>query len=671
MAATLSPIIATLHEAVDACPEAFAAVDGELRVIAWNRAAEQLTGFSREAAIGGPLPHMTAPQLEDLRQLLPEFDRWAGEVPIVVPRRHADGHAIEVSVTSYCRLHDTDGQLIGYGSFFRATRATDARATARNHYSRALAESVRAADVVAALEDAQRDLLPGDRALLLAERNRRWRATLAAGQPQDTADRVTVPDGAGLSRIVAGTAPAEMQIAVDGLPLPALVVPAAAAGQPTAMALVGVTRDQLDVEALELASTIASEASAALARVEAVTELEGKVEILQAIAGVAQAASLDPEEVTQHIARHTASALSCERAAVYLWDGDRGELRLAAYHAADGTADQPGIHDAGTRAAAEMFASVQPFLVQDTRACPWLAGPWSHEEGAVAVHGMPLSAGGSDLGLIVAAHTTDRPRGFTSLCLQVGAALSRQAALAISSAQLLARHADANRALEAHNRRRADYVEGITHDLRTPITAVLGFAKTLRRNGARMNPDDREEALATIERQALRVSRMLDDMMDSARANAGQLRPDQTAEVALHHVVSEALLIATPEQRTRLMASCDPAVRAWGDADQLTRVVQNLIANALRYAPGQSPVEIVVDRIDGMAQLQVVDHGPGVPDGVDLFARFARGDRRGTGLGLYTVKAMVEAHGGSIAITGTPGGGATVTVRLPLFDGDG
>lgn len=613
---------------------------------------------------------MTEAQRQDLRAALPEFDRWSRDVPVIEPRRHADGHAIEVSVTAYCQLHDLGGQPVAYGSFFRASRPGDVRSTARNIYSRALAGSVRTADVVAALEDVLRDLLPGDRAFILADRKNRWTATLAAGQPQEVAEAVRVADPQALRRIVRAGEPAPLDLAVDGERVECLAIPAAAGGQPTAMALVDVAPDALDGESMDLVSALAAEASGALARVEAVSALEGKVEILTAIAGVAQASSLDPTEVTQHVARHAAEAMSCERAAVYLWDDHHKELRLEAFHSTDPQwQDGEQVQRDGRRAAAEMFASVEPFLAQDTRTCPWLAGPWEHEQGAVSVHAMPLVAGGIDLGLVVVAHTTANPRGFTSLCTQVGAALSRQAALSIANAQLLARQAEANRALEAHNRRRADYVEGITHDLRTPITAVLGFAKTLRRNGERMNPDDREEALATIERQALRVSRMLDDMMDSARASAGELRPDQTGDVALHHVVSEALLIATPEQRSRLMASCDPTVVAWGDADQLTRVVQNLIANALRYAPGQSPVEIVVDEVDGQAQLQVIDHGPGVPDGVDLFGRFARGDGRGTGLGLYTVKAMVEAHGGTIAIGATPGGGATVTVRLPRAQG--
>jgi two-component system, OmpR family, sensor kinase len=105
-----------------------------------------------------------------------------------------------------------------------------------------------------------------------------------------------------------------------------------------------------------------------------------------------------------------------------------------------------------------------------------------------------------------------------------------------------------------------------------------------------------------------------------------------------------------------------------GDADQLTRVVQNLLVNALQYAPAGSPVVVSVEADASHATLQVIDTGPGIPTDLDAFTRFGRGDSRGTGLGLYTVKQIVELHEGSIDLSATPGGGTTVTVHLPLHD---
>ncbi|MEO2106324.1 MAG: ATP-binding protein [Actinomycetota bacterium] len=637
----------------------------------WNRAAESLTGFRRDDVLGGPLPHLTPAQRDDLRSALATFEDWAEEVPLVFPRRHADGRTIEVCVTAYTRLTDADGRPAGFGSFFRAVRSTDPRTHARNVYSRALAQSARRDEVVAAVAMVLQDLLPGDAGYMLTRGPTGWDGSVAIGDHQEVAESIHMDSPSALDDVAETGIAQLLELPVNGVTTAALAIPAGPQPAGTVLALVGEGVRRRDDDSLELAGALASEAWAALRRVDALADLEGKVEILEAIAGVAQASGLDPDRIVNHIARHAANALSCERSAIYLWDDDRSELELAAFHSSDRTWE-PGdvIHAEGRRAAEEMFASVEPFLTQDTRTCPWLAGPWDRETGAISVHGLPLLVGDLEVGYLVVAHTDANPRGFTSLCTQVGAALSRQAALAISNARLLASQAEANRLLHEGNRRRADYVEGITHDLRTPITAVLGFAKTLRRAGGRLSEQDREEALDTIERQALRVSRMLDDMMDSARADAGELQPDKQVAVPLHHVVSEALLIAAPEQRSRLSASCDPTVIAWGDADQLTRVVQNLIANALRYVPGSSPVEVVVERTEGMAQMLVVDHGPGMPAGVNVFGRFARGDVRGTGLGLYTVKTLVEAHGGSIVLRDTPGGGTTMDVRLPLF-GDG
>lgn len=220
--------------------------------------------------------------------------------------------------------------------------------------------------------------------------------------------------------------------------------------------------------------------------------------------------------------------------------------------------------------------------------------------------------------------------------------------------------------LRALERQRADLIAGITHDLRSPVTAVVGFAHTISQAGDLLSPAERREALETIERQSLRISHMLDDMMASARAEASDLVPDRRVAVALHDAVGDALSGAAPAQRGRLRPDV-AEVLVCGDAGQLTRVVQNLVGNALEYAPSGTPVEVVVHTEGGQGVVHVVDHGPGLPAGLDAFTRFGRGDGRGTGLGLYTVKRIVELHGGSVHMSTTAGGGTTVSVRLPLM----
>ncbi len=672
---TTPPVTATADAwaVLRSCPEAFAAVDTDLHVTAWNPAAERLTGFTEAQAVGRPLPHLTPSQLLALRESMDAFDRWSTDVPIVLPRRHASGRTIQVTVTAYVPLVGPDGEVVGFGSFFRAVRPSDNRSHTRNVYSRRLATSRRWEDATDALRLIIEELLGADRGYLLRRTDDGWTGWLAAGDQREVAEGIVVTDPHALDSAVHNTVCRMAMLQIDGADRQVMLVPAGPASAHTLLALVS-DRTLGDVDT-ELAMALASEAWATLSRVQAVEELEGKVEMLEAIAGVAATAGLDLGSVTTQVTSLAARALSCERAALYLYD-EESELHLAAFHAedrdwtvSDDDVQMPGRSSARTMAA-EMLADVQHFLAQDARTCDWLAGPWDPEEGTVSLYGMPLRVGDHDIGLLVVAHTTANPRGFTSLCTQVGSALSGQAALAISNAQLFGTQRSTAERLRDIDRQRSDWVAGITHDLRTPVTAIVGFAGTLRRAGARMTEDERDEALSIIQRQSLRVSRMLEDMMDSARAVAGELRPDRRVPVSLAQCVADAVVVTPPSDQRRVVVADREDVMVCGDAGQLTRVVQNLLVNALDHAPGSTTIDVAFHTEGDVGELVVADHGPGLPPDVDLFTPYGRGPTGGTGLGLYTVKQIVEMHGGTIATEQTPGGGATLRVRLPRVADD-
>ncbi|WP_370325719.1 ATP-binding protein [Euzebya sp.] len=546
----------------------------------------------------------------------------------------------------------------------------------RNRYSRRLATAMTADEVLDALAVAITELLGGDEGFLLRHADGTWRGVLAAGAHREVAEALTVPDRAPLDVASAQTACTWARLGIRGRDVDAVVVPAGSAGDPGLLALVPDvvhppppgTPDGSGIDAAivdhDLAVALASEAWAALRRVQAFDDLRDKLEILEAIAGVARAAHLDTDAVAAHIARHLATSLSCERGAVYLWDSARDDLGCAALHVADGTRHG---NDDGAAAIARLVADGRPAVGPAPAEAAWLTGPWSAASGAVSVTALPLRLGDSDVGVLVAAHTTANPRGFTALCEQVGGAIAQQSALALSNARLYdAQRAAADR-LRRIDQHRVDWVAGIVHDLRTPVTAVLGFARTLRRAEGLMTEEERGDALETIERQSLRVSRMLDDLMDSARADAGQLAHDRFGRVTLHQVVADAVQVTSPEDRRRITVDVDDEVVVEGDAEQLTRVVQNLVVNALRHAGGSDPITVDVRADGGRGVVRVADAGRGMPADMAVFDRFARGEGGGTGLGLFTVKRIVEMHGGTVELSTTPGGGTTVEVRLPLL----
>jgi len=227
------------------------------------------------------------------------------------------------------------------------------------------------------------------------------------------------------------------------------------------------------------------------------------------------------------------------------------------------------------------------------------------------------------------------------------------------------------RAQAEHQR---DLLRAVSHDLRAPLTVVLGQAQLL---GAKQEPGSWGALRAeSILRAAQRMNSMIDDLLDAARNRARRLKLD-LRPVELRPFLEELL--------ARMSASLDCArvdlelpvherlaVRA--DPARLERIVVNLLSNALRYAPAPSRVQVRVSRAGARAVLSVIDHGPGVSPGdqAHLFERFYRGsaaaDTEGLGLGLHGTRILVEAHGGRIRVEDTPGGGASFRIELPAME---
>ncbi|MBM4246497.1 MAG: PAS domain S-box protein [Deltaproteobacteria bacterium] len=223
---------------------------------------------------------------------------------------------------------------------------------------------------------------------------------------------------------------------------------------------------------------------------------------------------------------------------------------------------------------------------------------------------------------------------------------------------------------------RTDFVANVSHELRTPLTAIKGFAETLLSSGFA----DRERALhfvSIIDRQAGRLSRIIDDLLILSDLELGKMRVQRRA-VELEPIVREVVeLLGEPARRGGVALAIDlsPELRVDGDPDRLTQVASNLLDNAIKYTPPGGRVRIAGRALeDGSAvELSVEDSGVGIPaeDLPRLAERFYRVDkarvreRGGTGLGLSIVKHIVQAHGGSLRFDSRVGTGTTVTVTLP------
>ena len=230
-----------------------------------------------------------------------------------------------------------------------------------------------------------------------------------------------------------------------------------------------------------------------------------------------------------------------------------------------------------------------------------------------------------------------------------------------------------SRSREREDRGRADLVSTVAHELRSPLTSVKGFTATLLAKWERFTDEQKKHMLETVNHDADRVTRLLTELLDVSRIDAGRLemrRQVVDVPAAVRHAVDGRVAGGEAPDRFDVVVEGD-LPEMWVDPDKLDQVVGNLVENALRHGAGRVTLSVrpCPDGEPPGAEVTVADEGPGIPEetAARVFTRFWRGgDRRGsTGLGLYIVKGLVEAHGGTVEVTRAPGGGALFRFRLP------
>ena len=223
-------------------------------------------------------------------------------------------------------------------------------------------------------------------------------------------------------------------------------------------------------------------------------------------------------------------------------------------------------------------------------------------------------------------------------------------------------------AAERQGRSQADLVSTVAHELRSPLTSVKGFTATLLAKWDRFNDEQKKLMLQTVNADADRVTRLLAELLDVSRIDAGRLElRRQVVDIAAAVEKVFAGRVAAGEEPDRfVLLTGAPLPEMWLDPDKLAQVLGNLVENALRHGAGVVTVT-VAPAPDG-AVVTVCDEGEGIPPEAlaRVFTKFWRSGRRGgTGLGLYIVKGLVEAHGGAVEVHPVAPGGAGFRLTLP------
>ena len=224
-------------------------------------------------------------------------------------------------------------------------------------------------------------------------------------------------------------------------------------------------------------------------------------------------------------------------------------------------------------------------------------------------------------------------------------------------------------ALAAANELRAALLSAVSHDLRTPLSAIKASVTSLLQRDVEWTPSAQHEFLTTIDEETDRLNALVGNLLDMSRLQSGALEVRETP-IGLDQVLPAALRSIGADDDSLQLDVPESLPRVLGDAGLLERALANVIANAIRYSPAGVPARVTAGPVDAIVDVRIVDRGPGVAEGdqARLFMPFQRlGDTRqdeGVGLGLAVARGFVEAMGGEIEVEETPGGGLTVVVRL-------
>lgn len=230
--------------------------------------------------------------------------------------------------------------------------------------------------------------------------------------------------------------------------------------------------------------------------------------------------------------------------------------------------------------------------------------------------------------------------------------------------------------VQASQRAQRMFVANVSHELKTPLTSIQGFAQALLDDTA-ATPEARRQAVQVIYDESARMYRMVLDLLDLARIDSGmvQMKRDEVDVLALLRSIAQKF---TPQARAgnvSLSLDVPPLPGLIGDGDRLAQVFANLLDNAIKFTPAGGVVSIRGEVTPNGIEIQVTDSGPGIPEDqtAQIFERFyqvdpsrAGGGKRGAGLGLSIAQEIVHAHGGKITVRSVHGQGSTFTVSLPL-----
>lgn len=378
--------------------------------------------------------------------------------------------------------------------------------------------------------------------------------------------------------------------------------------------------------------------------------------------------------------RIVSELLSCEKMAVLLHDERAGSLE--AHEPVFGirpdqvdllrvSLDHPSL-------VASVFRTNTPLVSNDAAADAWVSGPVTEALDIESILVVPLANGPRPIGVLEAINA--KKGSFDDQDLRFTTLLGNRLASVIDSSLARERERALMQRLREADRTKTEFVSMLAHELSGPMTTIQGFGQSLQRNWGAVDDAKRTHILDILTKEIERLGRLVNDLLDVSRMEAGTLRYE-FEPTSLQDVVENILVVHTSlKSRQHLVLTEIPAevpdVRA--DKDRLRQVLLNLLTNATRYSPEGTTITIdaeLVDAGDGERFVKVGVHDEGIgiaPDDLDrVFSKFSMLPKpawvkKGTGLGLFITKSIVEGHGGYLWVDSEPGRGSHFYFTLPL-----